>query len=54
MSLYSCAGEGIIYQHDPTKLNTDASDIDQLIRETNNIQVSHQDCLKQRLDVSRH
>ncbi|XP_024921222.1 gem-associated protein 5 isoform X2 [Cynoglossus semilaevis] len=38
VSLYSCAGEGIIYQHDPTKLNTDASDIDQLIRETNNIQ----------------
>ncbi|XP_059207234.1 gem-associated protein 5 isoform X2 [Centropristis striata] len=37
-SLYSCAGEGIVLQHDPTKLNGEASDIDKLIRDTNNIQ----------------
>uniref|UniRef100_A0A3Q0RWZ4 Gem nuclear organelle associated protein 5 n=1 Tax=Amphilophus citrinellus TaxID=61819 RepID=A0A3Q0RWZ4_AMPCI len=36
-SLYSCAGEGIILQHDPCKLNGEASDIDKLIRDTNNI-----------------
>ncbi|KAK2828028.1 hypothetical protein Q5P01_019062 [Channa striata] len=36
-SLYSCAGEGIILQHDPSKLSGEASDIDKLIRETNNI-----------------
>ncbi|KAM9347919.1 gem-associated protein 5 [Symphorus nematophorus] len=36
-SLYSCAGEGIILQHDPSKLSGDASDIDKLIRDTNNI-----------------
>nr|XP_057943708.1 gem-associated protein 5 isoform X2 [Doryrhamphus excisus] len=36
-SLYSCAGEGIILQHDPYKLGGDASDINDLIRETNNI-----------------
>lgn len=38
-SLYSCAGEGIILQHDPSKLSGEASDIDKLIRETNNIKV---------------
>ncbi|XP_054610179.1 gem-associated protein 5 isoform X2 [Dunckerocampus dactyliophorus] len=36
-SLYSCAGEGVILQHDPYKLSGDASDINSLIRETNNI-----------------
>ncbi|XP_054481337.1 gem-associated protein 5 [Anoplopoma fimbria] len=36
-SLYSCAGEGIILQHDPSKLSGDASDVDKLIRDTNNI-----------------
>ncbi|XP_035034293.2 gem-associated protein 5 isoform X1 [Hippoglossus stenolepis] len=36
-SLYSCAGEGVILQHDPLKLSGEASDIDQLIRNTNNI-----------------
>ncbi|XP_051902291.1 gem-associated protein 5 [Hippocampus zosterae] len=36
-SLYSCAGEGVILQHDPTKLSGDACDIDKLIRQTNNI-----------------
>ncbi|XP_049896526.1 gem-associated protein 5 isoform X2 [Epinephelus moara] len=36
-SLYSCAGEGIILQHDPSKLSGEASDIDKLIRDTNNI-----------------
>ncbi|XP_016533741.1 gem-associated protein 5 isoform X2 [Poecilia formosa] len=37
-SLYSCAGEGIILQHEPARLNGEASDIDKLIRDTNNIQ----------------
>ncbi|XP_061596575.1 gem-associated protein 5 isoform X2 [Cololabis saira] len=36
-SLYSCAGEGVILQHDPYHLSGDASDIDVLIRDTNNI-----------------
>lgn len=36
-SLYSCAGEGVILQHDPSKLSGEASDIDKLIRDTNNI-----------------
>ncbi|XP_077402822.1 gem-associated protein 5 isoform X2 [Vanacampus margaritifer] len=36
-SLYSCAGEGVILQHDPSKLSGDACDIDKLIRQTNNI-----------------
>ncbi|CAJ1063279.1 gem-associated protein 5 [Xyrichtys novacula] len=37
ISLYSCAGEGVILQHDPSKLSGDATDIDKLIRDTNNI-----------------
>ncbi|XP_047462986.1 gem-associated protein 5 [Mugil cephalus] len=36
-SLYSCAGEGVVLQHDPSKLSGEASDIDRLIRDTNNI-----------------
>ncbi|XP_028277545.1 gem-associated protein 5 [Parambassis ranga] len=36
-SLYSCAGEGVILQHDPARLSGDATDIDRLIRDTNNI-----------------
>ncbi|KAG7217173.1 hypothetical protein INR49_027714 [Caranx melampygus] len=36
-SLYSCAGEGIILQHNPSKLSGEATDIDKLIRDTNNI-----------------
>ncbi|XP_026183868.1 gem-associated protein 5 isoform X2 [Mastacembelus armatus] len=36
-SLYSCAGEGTILQHDPSKLSGEASDIDKLIRDTNDI-----------------
>uniref|UniRef100_A0A9J7Y567 Gem nuclear organelle associated protein 5 n=1 Tax=Cyprinus carpio carpio TaxID=630221 RepID=A0A9J7Y567_CYPCA len=36
-SLYSCAGEGVIFQHDPWKLSGEASNIDKLIRDTNNI-----------------
>ncbi|XP_074527898.1 gem-associated protein 5 [Halichoeres trimaculatus] len=36
-SLYTCAGEGVILQHDPSKLSGEASDIDRLIRDTNNI-----------------
>lgn len=38
-SLYSCAGEGVILQHDPSKLSAEASDIDELIRDTNDIKV---------------
>ncbi|XP_072230388.1 gem-associated protein 5 [Leuresthes tenuis] len=36
-SLYSCAGEGVILQHDPSKLTGEASDINKLIRDTNSI-----------------
>ncbi|XP_061659471.1 gem-associated protein 5 [Syngnathoides biaculeatus] len=36
-SLYSCAGDGVILQHDPSKLSGDACDVDKLIRQTNNI-----------------
>ncbi|KAG8438880.1 hypothetical protein GDO86_005173 [Hymenochirus boettgeri] len=36
-SLYSCGGEGIIYQHNPWKLNAESCDINKLIRDTNNI-----------------
>ncbi|KAA0720372.1 Gem-associated protein 5 [Triplophysa tibetana] len=36
-SLYSCAGEGVIFQHNPWKLSGEASNIDKLIRDTNNI-----------------
>ncbi|TRY96147.1 hypothetical protein DNTS_028341 [Danionella cerebrum] len=39
-SLYSCAGEGVIFQHDPWKLSGEASNIDKLIRDTNNIKVT--------------
>lgn len=38
-SLYSCAGEGVVLQHDPARLSGEASDIDQLIRDTNCIKV---------------
>uniref|UniRef100_A0A1A7Y5I9 Gem (Nuclear organelle) associated protein 5 n=1 Tax=Iconisemion striatum TaxID=60296 RepID=A0A1A7Y5I9_9TELE len=37
-SLYSCSGEGVILQHDPSKLSGTAADIDKLIRDTNSIQ----------------
>nr|XP_015817348.2 gem-associated protein 5 isoform X1 [Nothobranchius furzeri] len=37
-SLYSCSGEGVILQHDPSKLSRAAADIDKLIRDTNSIQ----------------
>ncbi|KAJ7997067.1 hypothetical protein DPEC_G00225080 [Dallia pectoralis] len=36
-SLYSCAGEGLILQHDPWKLTAEATDIDRLIKDTNSI-----------------
>uniref|UniRef100_A0AAY4ECC5 Anaphase-promoting complex subunit 4 WD40 domain-containing protein n=1 Tax=Denticeps clupeoides TaxID=299321 RepID=A0AAY4ECC5_9TELE len=36
-SLYSCAGEGVILQHDPYKLTAEATDIDKVIRDTNNV-----------------
>lgn len=38
-SLYSCAGEGVILQHDAARLSGEASDIDQLIKDTNSIKV---------------
>ncbi|XP_048344202.1 gem-associated protein 5 [Sphaerodactylus townsendi] len=37
VTLYSCAGEGIIFQHNPWKLNEEAHDINKVIRETNAI-----------------
>ncbi|XP_067900168.1 gem-associated protein 5 [Heterodontus francisci] len=37
VTLYSCAGEGIILQHNPWRLMADAQDINRLIRETNGI-----------------
>ncbi|XP_068187282.1 gem-associated protein 5 [Antennarius striatus] len=37
-TLYSCAGEGVVLQHDPTDLSGDASDINRLIQLTNDIQ----------------
>lgn len=40
-SLYSCAGEGVVLQHDLARLSGEASDIDQLIRDTN--------CIKHKL-----
>uniref|UniRef100_A0A4W5N0B4 Gem nuclear organelle associated protein 5 n=1 Tax=Hucho hucho TaxID=62062 RepID=A0A4W5N0B4_9TELE len=36
-SLYSCAGEGLILQHDPWKLAGEATDIDRVIKDTNSI-----------------
>ncbi|NXQ33491.1 GEMI5 protein, partial [Alaudala cheleensis] len=37
VTLYSCAGEGIVFQHNPWKLNGEANDINKLIRDTNSI-----------------
>ncbi|NWV13038.1 GEMI5 protein, partial [Ptilonorhynchus violaceus] len=37
VTLYSCAGEGTVYQHNPWKLSGEASDINKLIRDTNSI-----------------
>ncbi|XP_066446558.1 gem-associated protein 5 [Eleutherodactylus coqui] len=36
-TVYSCGGEGIIFQHNPWKLTTEAQDINKLIRDTNDI-----------------
>ncbi|KAM9311522.1 gem-associated protein 5 [Gastrophryne carolinensis] len=36
-TLYSCGGEGVIFQHHPWKLNMEAQDINKLIRDTNKI-----------------
>ncbi|NWU36840.1 GEMI5 protein, partial [Hylia prasina] len=36
-TLYSCAGDGIVFQHNPWKLNGEANDINKVIRETNSI-----------------
>ncbi|XP_038056324.1 gem-associated protein 5-like [Patiria miniata] len=35
--LYSCGGDGIIYQHDPSKLGEDATNLNSLIRSANQI-----------------
>uniref|UniRef100_A0A663ML09 Gem nuclear organelle associated protein 5 n=1 Tax=Athene cunicularia TaxID=194338 RepID=A0A663ML09_ATHCN len=40
VTLYSCAGEGIVFQHNPWKLNGEANDINKVIRDTNSIRVS--------------
>ncbi|NXU85189.1 GEMI5 protein, partial [Xiphorhynchus elegans] len=37
VTLYSCAGEGIVFQHNPWKLNGEANDINKLIRDTNSV-----------------
>ncbi|XP_007423364.1 gem-associated protein 5 isoform X2 [Python bivittatus] len=37
ITLYSCAGEGLVFQHNPWNLNGEAHDINKLIRETNSI-----------------
>ncbi|KAM7007983.1 gem-associated protein 5 [Passerculus sandwichensis] len=37
VTLYSCAGEGIVFQHNPWKLNGEANDINRVIRDTNSI-----------------
>ncbi|XP_044306963.1 gem-associated protein 5 isoform X3 [Varanus komodoensis] len=37
VTLYSCAGEGTVLQHNPWKLTGEAHDINKLIRETNSI-----------------
>lgn len=34
-TLYSCGGEGIVFQHNPWKFGGEASDINKLIRDTN-------------------
>ncbi|XP_040295988.1 gem-associated protein 5 isoform X2 [Bufo bufo] len=36
-TLYSCGGEGVIFQHNPWKLTFEAQDINKLIRDTNEI-----------------
>ncbi|XP_036900726.1 gem-associated protein 5 [Sturnira hondurensis] len=37
LTLYSCGGEGLVFQHNPWKLNGEALDINKLIRDTNSI-----------------
>ncbi|NXU55063.1 GEMI5 protein, partial [Turnix velox] len=37
LTLYSCAGEGIVFQHNPWKLHGEANDINKVIRDTNSI-----------------
>ncbi|XP_006165160.1 gem-associated protein 5 isoform X2 [Tupaia chinensis] len=37
LTLYSCGGEGIVFQHNPWKLSGEAFDINALIRDTNSI-----------------
>ncbi|NXX42415.1 GEMI5 protein, partial [Tricholaema leucomelas] len=37
VTLYSCAGEGIVFQHNPWNLNGEANDINKVIRDTNAI-----------------
>ncbi|XP_031411597.1 gem-associated protein 5 isoform X2 [Meleagris gallopavo] len=37
VTLYSCAGEGIVFQHNPWRLSGEANDINKTIRDTNSI-----------------
>ncbi|NXT75798.1 GEMI5 protein, partial [Zapornia atra] len=37
VTLYSCAGEGIVFQHNPWRLHGEANDINKVIRDTNSI-----------------
>ncbi|XP_030069204.1 gem-associated protein 5 isoform X2 [Microcaecilia unicolor] len=37
VSLYSCGGEGVIFQHNPWKLTGEAHDINKVIKDTNSI-----------------
>ncbi|KAJ7406167.1 Gem-associated protein 5 [Willisornis vidua] len=37
VTLYSCAGEGIVFQHNPWNLNGEANDINKVIQDTNSI-----------------
>ncbi|NXC39944.1 GEMI5 protein, partial [Penelope pileata] len=37
VTLYSCAGDGIVFQHNPWKLSGEANDINKIIRDTNSI-----------------
>ncbi|XP_074865401.1 gem-associated protein 5 [Carettochelys insculpta] len=37
VTLYSCAGEGIVLQHNPWKLSEEANDINKVIRDTNSV-----------------
>ncbi|XP_041456060.1 gem-associated protein 5-like [Lytechinus variegatus] len=46
--IYSCGGEGLVYQHNPTKLEQESVNINTLIKQTNN----YKHLLPQRSDVT--